>query len=110
MSVALGTLSIPRYYGRCTDWYTSSLAPESRSWHHEKEEDMKVPSIETTAMYLLILGGLNAGVNAIFDYNAIGHLASASNSTVSTVLYALMGLAALWMVADRFGILPGDDA
>jgi len=70
---------------------------------------MKVPSIETTAMYLLILGGLNAGVNAIFDYNAIGHLASASNSTVSTVLYALMGLAALWMVANRAGFI-GDDA
>ena len=67
---------------------------------------MKFPSLETIAMFLLMIGGLNAGVNAVFDYDALGQV---MNGTVSTVFYALVGMAALWALADRVGVI-GDDA
>jgi uncharacterized membrane protein YuzA (DUF378 family) len=66
---------------------------------------MKFPSLETIAMFLLMIGGLNAGVNAVFDYDTIGQVIGHSN--VSTVFYALVGLAACWAFADRMGVMPG---
>jgi uncharacterized membrane protein YuzA (DUF378 family) len=65
---------------------------------------MKLPSIDTMAMYLLLLGGINAGINAVFDYDAI-HRVIGGNSSVNTVVYALIGLAACYMLADRWGVL-----
>lgn len=69
---------------------------------------MKLPNIDTVAMYLLILGGLNAGVNAVFDYNAIGTIAG--SGSVNTVIYALMGLSAVYMLAGRWGVIGGGDS
>lgn len=66
---------------------------------------MKHP-IETIAAFLLIIGGLNAGVSAVFDTNVLG---SVMNSGVSNVFYALVGLSALWALADRFGFVGSDD-
>lgn len=63
---------------------------------------MKLPSIDTAALFLLIIGGLNAGVNAVFDYNAIGEVLG-SNSAASTVAYALMGMSALYVFASHMG-------
>lgn len=68
---------------------------------------MKMPSLDTIAMYLLLLGGLNAGVNAVFDYDAI-HQLIGGYATVNTALYALMGIAACYMLADRLGVLNRD--
>jgi uncharacterized membrane protein YuzA (DUF378 family) len=66
---------------------------------------MKLPSIDTAALFLLIIGGLNAGVNAVFDYNAIGEVLG--NSTASTVAYALMGISALYIMAQQMGWMSG---
>jgi len=68
---------------------------------------MRFPSLETIAMFLLMIGGLNAGVNAVFDYDTLGQVMGHSN--VSTVFYALVGLAAVWMFADRAGIVGSSD-
>lgn len=51
-------------------------------------------------MFLLIIGGLNAGVSAVFDYDALGQI---MNSNISTVFYGLVGLSALYSIADRMG-------
>ena len=61
---------------------------------------MKHFNIDTIAMFLLVIGGLNAGVSAVFDYDALGEVMS---SSVSTVFYALVGLSAVYAVADRMG-------
>ncbi len=68
---------------------------------------MKLPNIDTVAMYLLILGGLNAGVDSVFDYNAIGQIAG--SGSVNTIIYALMGLSAVYMLADRWGVMGSND-
>ncbi len=63
---------------------------------------MKHFNIDTIAMFLLMIAGLNAGVNAVFDYDVIGQVISGG---VSTAFYALVGLSALWAIADRMGVL-----
>lgn len=65
---------------------------------------MKLPSIDTAALWLLILGGLNAGVAAIFDYDVIAQVLSSSSMAV-TVVYALIGLSACYMLADHVGVM-----
>lgn len=67
---------------------------------------MKFLNLDTIAMFLLIIGGLNAGVNAVFDYNALGEI---MNSGVSTVFYALVGLSAVYALANQMGWV-GDEA
>ncbi|MCW2950073.1 MAG: hypothetical protein JWN41_1086 [Thermoleophilia bacterium] len=66
---------------------------------------MKNLHLETIAAFLLIIGGLNAGISAVFDYNALSHIMSGD---VSNVFYALVGLSAVWALADRFGFVGGE--
>lgn len=66
---------------------------------------MKHINLETIALALLVIAGLNAGVSAMFDYNLLGELMT---GTVSTVFYGLVGLAALYAVADRMGFIGSD--
>ncbi|MCW2923418.1 MAG: hypothetical protein JWM98_822 [Thermoleophilia bacterium] len=61
---------------------------------------MKHFNIDLIAMVLLVVGGLNAGINAVFDYDTLGEV---MNSNVSTVFYALVGLSAVYAIADRMG-------
>lgn len=69
---------------------------------------MKALHLNTVAMVLLIIGGLNAGISAAFDTDVIAKVLG-GDSTVSTVLYVLVGLSAVYMLADRAGII-GDEA
>jgi uncharacterized membrane protein YuzA (DUF378 family) len=61
---------------------------------------MKHFNLELIATVLLVVAGLNAGISAVFDYNAIGEI---TNGDVSTVFYGLVGLSALYAIADRMG-------
>ena len=70
---------------------------------------MKLPNIDTMALFLLIIGGLNAGVNAVFDYNAIGEVVG-NSSAAGTVVYALMGISALYLLMDHMGWVSRDSA
>jgi uncharacterized membrane protein YuzA (DUF378 family) len=63
---------------------------------------MKNFHLDAIAMVLLVLAGLNAGISAVFDYDAIGELISGN---VSTVFYALVGLSAVYAIADRMGMI-----
>jgi uncharacterized membrane protein YuzA (DUF378 family) len=67
---------------------------------------MRLPNIDTMALFLLIIGGLNAGVSAVFEYNVIGELVG-GNSNASTVVYALIGLSACYMLAGHMGWTKG---
>ena len=69
---------------------------------------MRLPAIDTIALFLLIIGGLNAGVNAVFEYNMLGELIG--NSTASTVLYALIGLSAVYALVSHMGWVKAEDA
>lgn len=67
---------------------------------------MKYFNLDTIAMFLLVIGGLNAGVNAVFDYDTLGQIMS---SGVSTVFYALVGLSALYALAGQMGWVGSDE-
>lgn len=54
---------------------------------------MKV--LDTTALALILIGGLNWGLVGFFDYNLIDVIFGAG-SVVARVIYAIVGVAALW--------------
>lgn len=65
---------------------------------------MKHFNLDTIAMVLLLVAGLNAGISALFDYDVIGQVISGG---VSTAFYALVGVSALYVLAERMGIVGG---
>jgi uncharacterized membrane protein YuzA (DUF378 family) len=67
---------------------------------------MKFLNIDTIAMFLLMIAGLNAGVNAVFDYDVIGQVLSGG---VSTAFYALVGLSAVYALAERMGVIGASE-
>lgn len=67
---------------------------------------MKFLNLDTIAMFLLVIGGLNAGIDAVFNYDALGMI---MNSGVSTVFYALVGLSAVYALANQMGLI-GDES
>jgi hypothetical protein len=50
------------------------------------------------ALALVIIGGLNWGLVGLFDYNLIGMILGGDMSTLSRVVYDLVGLSALYML------------
>lgn len=63
--------------------------------------------LDTIAMALLIIGGLNAGISAVFSYDVLGQVMTGN---VATAFYGLVGVAALFAVADRMGWIGEADA
>jgi len=66
---------------------------------------MKTNLLDKLAMVLLVVGGLNWGLVGWFDYNLVDTLFS-EGSAVSRVVYALVGVAALYgvyMLVKMFG-------
>lgn len=57
---------------------------------------MEMNAVDKVATLLLIIGGLNWGLVA-FDYNLVDSLFG-EGSTISMVVYALVGLAAVWCI------------
>ena len=55
--------------------------------------------LDIIALILVIIGGLNWGL-AVFDYNLVGSLFGIG--AVAKVIYALVGLSALWMIYFAF--------
>ena len=56
-------------------------------------------AVDTTALVLLIIGGLNWGLVGFFDYNLVDQIFGVGN-VVSRVIYAVVGVAALWMIVS----------
>lgn len=55
---------------------------------------MKV--IDWIALILVIIGGLNWGLVGLFDFDLVALIFGAG--IVSTIVYVLVGVAALWMI------------
>lgn len=58
---------------------------------------MKMGAIEWIVLVLVIVGGLNWGLIGFFDYNLVDALFGVG-STVSSVIYGLVGLASIWLI------------
>ncbi len=58
-------------------------------------------ALNTTKLVLLIVGGLNWGLVGFFDYNLVDGLFGAG-SFLARLVYAVVGLAALWGLVALF--------
>jgi len=56
---------------------------------------MKMNTMDWIGMILLIVGGLNWGLVGIFDFDLVASIFG-DMSTMSRIVYALVGVAAVW--------------
>ncbi|HMH70367.1 MAG TPA: DUF378 domain-containing protein [Candidatus Saccharimonadales bacterium] len=57
-------------------------------------------SIYTTALVLIIIGGINWGLVGFFGYNLVDSLFG-EGSALARIIYALVGLGALYIIAMK---------
>ena len=53
-------------------------------------------------LVLLIIGGLNWGLVGLFSFNLVGWLFGGAASTISRIIFAVVGLAALGAIPGLF--------
>lgn len=53
-------------------------------------------TIDLVASWLLIIGGINWGLT-VLDFNLVTWLAEATFVMLSTIVYSIVGLSALWV-------------
>ena len=61
------------------------------------------------ALLLVIVGGINWGLVAVFDFNLVDFI-FAPYSTTGTLVYVLVGLAALWSIGTLARMASGKPA
>lgn len=54
------------------------------------------------ALILTIIGGINWGLIGFFQFDLVAFLCGGSAGVISRVIYALVGLAALWCISLLF--------
>ena len=58
--------------------------------------------MDRIALVLAIIGGLNWGCVGLFRFDLVAYLFGGQTATVSRVIYALVGLAAVWCITLLF--------
>jgi len=58
--------------------------------------------IDTIALILVIIGGINWGSVGLFNIDLVAWLFGGQTAVVSRVIYTLVGLAALWCISLLF--------
>ncbi|MGE4485460.1 MAG: DUF378 domain-containing protein [Oscillospiraceae bacterium] len=58
--------------------------------------------MDRIALVLAIIGGLNWGLVGIFRFDLVAYLFGGQTSSVSRVVYTLVGLAAIWCISLLF--------
>lgn len=59
---------------------------------------MRLNALDWLAYILVIIGGINWGLVGFFNYNLVDEIFGVE-STLSRIIYALVGLAAIYLVA-----------
>ena len=54
------------------------------------------------SLLLVILGAINWGLVALFQFDLVAYLFGGSAATVSRILYGIIGLAGLWCISLLF--------
>jgi uncharacterized protein len=52
------------------------------------------------AFVLVIIGALNWGLVGFFQFDLVAKIFGGADMTISRIVYALVGLAALWMIGS----------
>ncbi|MBR5489753.1 MAG: DUF378 domain-containing protein [Oscillospiraceae bacterium] len=58
--------------------------------------------LDRIALILSIVGGLNWGLVGLFRFDLVAYIFGGQTSTVSRVVYVLVGLAAIWCISLLF--------
>ncbi len=58
--------------------------------------------MDRIALILAIIGGINWGSIGIFRFDIVAYLFGGQTSSVSRVIYTLVGLAAIWCISLLF--------
>ena len=58
--------------------------------------------MDRIALILTVIGGLNWGCIGLFRFDIVAYLFGGQTSTVSRVIYTLVGLAAVWCISLLF--------
>ena len=58
--------------------------------------------IDKIALVLSIIGGINWGLIGFFRFDLVAYLFGGQTASASRVVYALVGLAALWCISMLF--------
>ncbi|MEA4969880.1 MAG: DUF378 domain-containing protein [Candidatus Pelethousia sp.] len=58
--------------------------------------------MDTLALILVIVGALNWGMIGLFQFDLIASIFGGMGSTISRVLYTLVGLAGIWGITLLF--------
>ena len=58
--------------------------------------------LDKIALVLTIIGGLNWGSIGLFRFDLVAWLFGGQTATVSRIVYALVGLAAIWCISLLF--------
>ncbi len=58
--------------------------------------------IDKIALVLSIIGGINWGLIGFFRFDLVAYLFGGQTASASRVVYALVGLAALWCISLLF--------
>ena len=69
---------------------------KQRLINNERSKKMKI--INTIALILVIIGGLNWGLIGLFNFNLVDFLFG-EGSILSKIVYILVGIASLWCIS-----------
>lgn len=58
--------------------------------------------LDKIALTLAIIGGINWGCIGLFQFDLVAWLCGGSGSAISRLIYALVGIAALWCISLLF--------
>jgi uncharacterized membrane protein YuzA (DUF378 family) len=64
--------------------------------------------LNLTTLILLIVGGLNWGLVGLLNFDLVAALFGAG-SILSRIVYALVGVSALWQLVPRFAAFATDE-
>ncbi len=58
--------------------------------------------IDTLALLLSIIGGINWGLVGIFQFDLVAWLCGGQGAILSRIIYTLVGLSSLWCISFLF--------
>jgi uncharacterized protein len=72
------------------------------SWLSETFWMIIMRALNVISLILLIVGGLNWGLVGLFQFDLVAALFGGSDSTLSRLVYILVGVSALWQIKPLF--------
>ena len=69
---------------------------------HVEKKEVTAMIMDRIALVLAIIGGLNWGSIGLFKFDFVAYLFGGQLSSVSRVIYTLVGLSAIWLVSLLF--------